>query len=78
MLEDKALSFERKTWLSGDIVCHLLGISKRTLQNYRDRNIIPFSQAGRKIYYKAEDIDEYLERHYIKASYQQNREGNVL
>jgi MerR family transcriptional regulator, repressor of the yfmOP operon len=58
------------TWLSSDEVCHLLRISKRCLQNYRTIGLIPYSQIGRKIYYKASDIDEYLESHYIKANYQ--------
>lgn len=57
-------------WLSGDQVCHLLRISKRTLQNYRTNGILPFSQVSRKIYYKASDIDEYLDAHYITAQYQ--------
>ena len=67
-----------KKWLTSDEVCRLLGISKRTLQNYRDNKLIPFSQIGRKIYYKAEDINNYLERHYIKAAYQLNKEGGEL
>lgn len=66
----KDLKIEDRKYLSTDEVCRLLFISKRTCQTYRDRGIIPFSQVGRKIYYKALDIDEYLERHYIKASYQ--------
>jgi excisionase family DNA binding protein len=65
-----------RKWMSTEETCHLLGISKRTLQNYRDQRILPFSQAGRKIYYKASDIDEYLEAHYIKSRYQMG--GGVL
>ena len=57
-------------WLSGEVVCRMLEISKRTLQNYRDQKRIPFYQTGRKIYYKIDDIDEFLERHHIKAYYQ--------
>jgi len=56
-----------KTWLTSDEICRLLMISKRTLQSYRDRRILPFAQIGRKIYYKSSDIDEYLDRHYIKS-----------
>jgi len=56
-------------WLSSDEVCHILRISKRTLQSYRDRSILPFAQIGRKIYYKVSDIDDYLEMHYVKPSY---------
>jgi MerR family transcriptional regulator, repressor of the yfmOP operon len=57
-------------WLSSEEVCHLLMISKRTLQTYRDRGMLPFAQIGRKIYYKASDIDEYLNLHYVKSNYQ--------
>lgn len=57
-------------WLSSDEICRLLMISKRTLQTYRDRGILPFAQVSRKIYYKASDIDEYLNQHYIKSNYQ--------
>jgi MerR family transcriptional regulator, repressor of the yfmOP operon len=60
----------QKKWVTSEEVCHSLMISKRTLQSYRDRGILPFAQIGRKIYYKASDIDEYLDRHYIKANYQ--------
>jgi excisionase family DNA binding protein len=57
-------------WLSSEEVCYLLRISTRTLQNYRDNGVLPFAQIGRKIYYKASDIQEYLTKHYIKAAYQ--------
>jgi MerR family transcriptional regulator, repressor of the yfmOP operon len=59
------------TWLTGGEVIQILRISMRTLQSYRDHGILPFAQIGRKIYYKASDIDEYLDRHYIKAAYQE-------
>jgi MerR family transcriptional regulator, repressor of the yfmOP operon len=65
-----AINQLQNKWLSTDEVCHLLMISKRTLQSYRDQKTLPFSQIGRKIYYKSLDIDEYLERHYIKARVQ--------
>ena len=58
------------TWLTGGEVIRILRISMRTLQSYRDRGILPFAQIGRKIYYKASDIDEYLDRNYIKSVYQ--------
>jgi|WetSurMetagenome_2_1015567.scaffolds.fasta_scaffold1705406_1 excisionase family DNA binding protein len=59
-----------KAWLTGDEICKLLRVSKRTLQNYRDKRVIPFSQIGRKIYYKYSDIVDYLELHYVKPYYQ--------
>ncbi len=63
----------KNKWLSSEEVCHLLMISKRTLMSYRSRGILPFAQIGRKIYYKASDIDDYLDQHYIKAHYQAER-----
>ena len=64
---------KNKKWISSEEVCHLLMISKRTLQSYRDRGILPFAQIGRKIYYKTSDIDDYLDQHYMRAHYQEER-----
>lgn len=55
-LEDK--------WLDNQDVCLLLNISNRTLQTYRDKGILPYSQIGAKIYYKASDIDLFLNQNY--------------
>ena len=60
-------------WLTSDEVCHLLMISKRTLQNLRDQRRLPFAQIGRKIYYKVSDLDDYMEAHYIKANFQKEK-----
>ena len=47
-------------WLDNEAVCKRLGISKRTLQSYRDTGKIPFSMIGHKCYYKESDITELL------------------
>jgi len=52
-------------YLSGEDMCELLHISKRTLQQYRDDNILPYIQLGGKIIYKETDILEILEQNYI-------------
>jgi len=52
-------------YLSGEDVCKLLHISKRTLQQYRDDNILPYIQIGGKIIYKEHDILTILEQNYI-------------
>lgn len=52
-------------YLSGEDVCKLLHISKRTLQQYRDDNILPYIQIGGKIIYKESDIINVLEENYI-------------
>lgn len=51
-------------YLSGEDVCGLLHISKRTLQQYRDDNILPYIQVGGKIIYKESDILAILEQNY--------------
>lgn len=52
-------------YLSGEDVCKLLHISKRTLQQCRDDNILPYIQIGGKIIFRQSDILEILERNYI-------------
>jgi len=56
-----------ENWLDIADVCQLLHISKRTLQSYRDNGTLSFSQIGGKIYFKASDIEQHLNKHYIKA-----------
>ena len=52
-------------YLSGEDVCKLLHISNRTLQQYRDDNILPYIQIGCKIICKETDILTVLEQIYI-------------
>jgi len=61
--------------LTPNEVCKMLHISVRTLMSYRTRHILPFIQISRKIYFRIEDIQEYLNRHYIKATYQLQEGG---
>lgn len=58
----------KEEWLDNQDVCQLLGISLRTLQTYRDRKIIPYSQVAHKCYYKAKDIHLFIEKNKIKNS----------
>ncbi len=48
-------------WYVTEEVCKLLKVSRRTLQTMRDNKTISFKKSGRKIYYKASDIETYLE-----------------
>lgn len=54
-------------YLSGEDVCKLLHVSKRTLQQYRDDSILPYVQIAGKIIYKESDILTILERNYVSA-----------
>ncbi len=55
-------------YLSGQDVCELLHISKRTLQQYRDDKILPYIQIGGKIIFKQSDIIATLEQNYVSVS----------
>ena len=52
-------------WKDNQTVCQTLGVSKRTLQNFRDKGLIPYSQIGHKCFYKPEDIKEFIEKHRV-------------
>ncbi len=54
-------------WLDIPETCKFLRVSIRTLQNYRDKGIIPFSQVQDKIYFKISDLQAHIEKHYKPA-----------
>ena|SRR3712207_1468509 len=56
--------FDGEHFLTGKEVCERLYISPRTLQDYRDRKIIPYTQFAGKILYKASDLENLLEDSY--------------
>lgn len=56
MSGDKAL----QKWLDNQEVCEILGISKRTLQTYRDKGILSYTQIGHKMYYRPEDVESLI------------------
>lgn len=51
-------------WLNNEKVCQQLGVTKRTLQKYRDEGKIKFSQFGRKILYRRQHVEQFLEKHH--------------
>ena len=56
--------FGGEHFLTGKEVCERLYISPRTLQDYRDRGIIPYTQFAGKILYKASDLEKMLKDNY--------------
>jgi predicted DNA-binding ArsR family transcriptional regulator len=64
MMKDGNLSCTGK-WMNGDAVMQKLGISRRTLQNYRDNGILPYSAVGGKFYYSIRDIEDLMARNYV-------------
>ena len=66
MLNDSNLSCTGK-WLNGDQVMRMLGVSRRTLQNYRDNGTLPYSIVGGKFYYGIKDIEDLMLKNYVPA-----------
>ena len=54
-------------WMNGDQIMKKLGISRRTLQTYRDNRILPYSVVGGKFYYSIRDIEELMMKNYVPA-----------
>ena len=62
----KGLNFskpELSEWLDNQDVCILMNISDRKLLSLRQKGLIPFSRIDRKVYYKKEDIQKFIEKH---------------
>lgn len=56
--------FGGEHFLTGKEVCERLYISPRTLQDYRDKGIIPYTQFAGNILYKVSDLEKLLEEYY--------------
>src|SRR3712207_2559999 len=56
--------FGGEHFLTGKDVGERLYISPRTLQDYRDREIIPYTQFAGKILYKVSDLEKMLKDNY--------------
>ena len=56
--------FSGELFLTGKEVCEWLYISPRTLQDYRDRKVIPYTQIAGKILYRLSDLQRILKENY--------------
>lgn len=52
-------------YLSSREVCALFHITKRTLQEYRDQLLVPYTRFGNKIYYVESAIQKLLEQKHV-------------
>lgn len=53
---------ENEQHLDNQDLCRMLHVSHRTLQRYRTDGLLPFLKRGQKIYYKASDVREFVNR----------------
>lgn len=63
--------FGGEIYLTGREVCELLFISPHTLQDYRDKGFIPYTQIAGKILYRLSDINRLLQENYINRKLRQ-------
>lgn len=54
-----------KRFMTDAMLSERLGISRRTLQDFRDRGVLPFYRLDGKVLYEEHDIEEYLNSIYI-------------
>ena len=64
-LPDIISKVTRKPYYTIDEACEILSVTRRHLQYLRDSNQISFVQHGRKVYFKAEDLDQFFNDNYI-------------
>lgn len=49
-------------------VCRLLKISRKTLERYRDKDMIPYTKIKRRVFYRFADLDEFMLRNSVKTN----------
>ena len=52
-------------YLTGEEICRIFHISKRTLQEYRDSRVIPYTSVGGRILYPESGIEKLLEKNHV-------------
>ncbi|OYX12959.1 MAG: hypothetical protein B7Z16_16205 [Algoriphagus sp. 32-45-6] len=62
LLSSKTELAEDKKWVKSKDVQKLLQISAGTLQNLRNRKMIPFTKLGGVIFYSLEDLKKIMEK----------------
>jgi hypothetical protein len=49
-------------WVDNETLSRMLNLTTRSLKNYRDRKVLPYSQIEGKIFYRKSDVQSLLER----------------
>lgn len=65
IIQSKEEAF-RNRWVESEDARKQFGVCSKTWQTMRDKRVIPFTQFGRKIYFKQADIEAFLEKHAVK------------
>ncbi len=68
LVDDNKRWICKERYLAGDEFCKQFHISRRTLQDYRDTRIIPYTSIGGKILYPESEIEKILQENYQSAN----------
>ena len=76
--QNKSTQFEglHPDWLTSVQVQQYLGISKRTLQNYRDQGVIAFSKLKGKMYYSRNHVEALVRPQYQASNKTETKTAN--
>lgn len=61
-------NFQIGDWIDNSDVMTKFNISKKTLQNWRDDGILPYSKFGRRILYHKDDIGRIFKKNFVKEN----------
>ena len=56
VFQNRSMSNSLGKWIDGQEVCMFLRIESRTLQTLRDNRTLAYTQIGKKIFYRPEDV----------------------
>ncbi len=59
-LIDRNKSKEMHGWLDNQDVCFILNVNPNTLQYLRDKRKLAYTKFNRKMYYKPEDVERFI------------------
>lgn len=59
-LVDRNKSKELDGWLDNQDVCLILNVNPNTLQYLRDKKKLAYTKFNRKMYYKPEDVERFI------------------
>lgn len=63
----KAEADMNSEWIESVKIPKLLGVSRKTYQEWRNKKLLSFVQVGSKIWIKRSDLEKFMESHYIKS-----------
>jgi hypothetical protein len=59
-LIDRSKNKEMDGWLDNQDVCFILNVNPNTLQYLRDKRKLAYTKFNRKMYYKPEDVERFI------------------